>query len=148
MAHQAARTESRSDLALIFQVGVLGNRADAELLAIFEDGPPRASEAAFSALVARHGPLVWSTCRAILGDPDRAADAFQATFVILARKAGRIRVEETLGRWLYGTARRVAGKARARHVAERARLAPLEAAGDPESSTIPLSRPSVPSDSG
>ncbi len=70
-------------------------------------------EAAFEALVDRHGPMVRGVCRRILRSPHDADDAFQATFLVLARKGGRLRDPDRLGPWLYGVATRVAGKARA-----------------------------------
>jgi RNA polymerase sigma factor (sigma-70 family) len=69
-------------------------------------------EAAFAALVERHGPLVLAACRRILGSVQDAEDAFQATFLVLARKAGTIRDPGLLGNWLYGVASRIARKAR------------------------------------
>ena len=65
-------------------------------------------EAAFEALVTRHGPMVLGTCRRMLADPHDVEDAFQATFLVLARKAGSIRDGDRLGPWLHGVARRVA----------------------------------------
>jgi RNA polymerase sigma factor (sigma-70 family) len=65
-------------------------------------------ETAFAALLARHGPMVLAVCRRVLRDRHRAEDAFQATFLVLARKAGTLRRPETLAAWLYGTARRLA----------------------------------------
>jgi RNA polymerase sigma factor (sigma-70 family) len=71
-----------------------------------------AAEAAFTALVDRHGAMVWGVCRRVLGDVHLTEDAFQATFLVLIRKAGSVRVDGSLGRWLYGIARRVALRAR------------------------------------
>jgi RNA polymerase sigma factor (sigma-70 family) len=71
-------------------------------------------EAAFAALVDRHGPMVLGVCRRLLRDPNDADDAFQATFLVLARKAGGLRRKELVGNWLYGVARRVASEARRR----------------------------------
>jgi RNA polymerase sigma factor (sigma-70 family) len=76
-------------------------------------------EAAFAELVRRHGPTVFGVCRRTVGHHQDAEDAFQAVFVVLARKAGRIARPELLGNWLYGVAVRVAGKAR-RRAARRA----------------------------
>jgi DNA-directed RNA polymerase specialized sigma24 family protein len=69
-------------------------------------------EAAFTALVARHGAMVQRLCRRILGDAHEAEDAFQATFLVLARKAASLKQPDALASWLYGVARRVALKAR------------------------------------
>ena len=68
------------------------------------------SEAAFEALIDRHGPMVRTLCRSLLGDRDEAEDAFQATFLVLARRAGSIRRRESLSSWLYGVACRVAAR--------------------------------------
>src|SRR5437588_9736511 len=70
-------------------------------------------EAAFTALLGRHGPMVLGVCRGILRDAHAAEDAFQATFLVLARKAGSIRQRESVGSWLYQVARRAALRARA-----------------------------------
>ncbi len=70
---------------------------DGELLERFVSGPAGWSESAFTILVERHGPLVWGVCRRILNDSHAAADAFQATFIVLVRRAARIRVDDSLG---------------------------------------------------
>ena len=94
--------------------------SDGQLLERFRrrGGDPDA-EAAFAVLVARHGPMVLGVCRRMLRDPNDAADAFQATFLVLVRKADSVRVDDSLGRWLYGVSRRVAARAKARGAAAR-----------------------------
>ena len=58
--------------------------------------------------MARHGPMVLGVCRQLLRDPNDVEDAFQATFLVLVRKAGSLRRRDLLGNWLYGVAYRVA----------------------------------------
>ncbi|HEX4607217.1 MAG TPA: sigma-70 family RNA polymerase sigma factor, partial [Urbifossiella sp.] len=84
---------------------------DADLLARYAAGR---DEAAFAELVRRHGPAVLAACRRITTRTHDAEDAFQATFLVLARKFDRVRPGEPLGAWLYGVAVRVARKAAGR----------------------------------
>src|ERR1700752_418141 len=77
----------------------------------------RRDEAAFEALVARHGPMVLGVCRQLLRDPNDVDDAFQATFLVLVRNAGTLRRRDLLGNWLYGVAHR--GAIRSRRLAAR-----------------------------
>ena len=73
----------------------------------------RRDEVAFTAIVERHAPMVLGVCRRLLDDRGDVEDAFQATFLILARKGGTLREGDPVGHWLYGVARRVALRARA-----------------------------------
>jgi RNA polymerase sigma factor (sigma-70 family) len=84
-------------------------RTDHELLELYR---ARRDEAAFAALVARHGPLVLGVCGRLLRQREDAEDAFQATFLVLARKAADLRAGAPLGNWLYGVASRLARHAR------------------------------------
>ena len=97
-------------LKTIFEEGAIGLRSDAELL----DRCARSErdEAAFTALVERHRAMVLRVCRGMLGDPNAAEDAAQATFLVLARKAGSVRRGETIAPWLHGVAVRVSAKMR------------------------------------
>ncbi len=105
-------TASR-EIDSLFRDGVATGLTDQELLERFAAGRDRAGEVAFTTLVARHGPMVLNVCRRILRDPADADDAFQATFLVLVRRAGSIRFGKTLGPWLYGVSVRVARRVRA-----------------------------------
>ncbi len=117
----------------LFGAGTVAGMTDGQLLERFLGSRGEDAEVAFAGLVARHGPMVLGVCRRALADPNDADDAFQATFLILVRKARSVRVDDSLGRWLYGVSRRVAGRARAC----AARRRKLERAGDdlPEASS-------------
>jgi len=105
--------EAMRDLRSILSGGAVAGYPDGQLIEQFLARRGETSEAAFSALVERHGPMVLAVCRRALSDPLDVEDAFQTTFLILARKAGSVRVGDSLGRWLYGVSRRVASRARA-----------------------------------
>src|SRR6478609_634006 len=89
-------------LALSKEVVRLGAASDHDLLAAYE---MERGQAAFTELMRRHGPMVLRTCRRVLGHGPDAEDAFQATFVILARRAGQLRREaagrQSLSGWLH-----------------------------------------------
>ena len=108
------------NIEALFDGGVIGEQTDRQLLQQFADRDPMAAELAFTVLVRRHGPMVFRACRAILRDPHAAEDAFQATFLVLARKAGGLWVRGSLGPWLLSVARRVAYCARREASRQRA----------------------------
>ena len=121
----------------LFHEGTLGGLSDAELIERFLT-PETAGEAAFEILLGRHGPMVLGVCRRILGDDHAADDAFQATFLVLVRRAGVIRRRESLGPWLHGVARSVALRAKAKDRLRRERE--LRAAIDPATGCRRFSR--------
>ncbi len=95
-------------LQTLFEAGTAAGLSDRELLERFLARVGSGAEAAFAALVERHGAMVLRVCRDVLRDPTDADDAFQATFLLLSRRAGAIRKRESVGPWLYGVALRVA----------------------------------------
>jgi len=109
--------------------GTLTGMTDAQLLGRFAGIRDATAELAFRELLHRHGPMVMGVCRQILGHSHDADDAFQATFLVLVRKAGSIRVGDSLAPWLYAVAYRTAQRARAK--ASRYRSAPVENLEDP-----------------
>ncbi len=113
MVGRLSNGEMLGDLVTLSQVGVVGNLSDAELLDRFLGRRSAAAEAAFEAIVTRHGPMVLAVCGNVLRNPHDAQDAFQATFLVLASRAGSIRRRDSLASWLLGVARRVALRSRA-----------------------------------
>jgi RNA polymerase sigma factor (sigma-70 family) len=103
----------------VFTAGTVIGSSDRQLLAQFATRSGDVAELAFSALVERHGPMVLRVCRAILRDEHDAEDAFQATFLVLARKAGSLWARDSLGPWLYRVAFRMASCARSTEIARR-----------------------------
>ncbi len=120
---------SMRQLSTLFNEGVTGAATDGQLLERFATRRGEASEHAFAALVERHGPVVMRLCRSVLRDEHEAQDAFQATFLVLARRAQSLWVRDSIGPWIHSVAYRVASCARAaairrrRHERRHARLA-------------------------
>ena len=113
-------TNALDEIHRLFTEGTLAGLSDGELLERFA---VRGDGEAFAAIVARHGALVLSVCRSALGsrgDAD-AEDAFQATFLVLVRRAGSFPLHGSLSGWLYRVARRVARQARIEASRRRAR---------------------------
>jgi len=127
-----------SPLQSLFDVGTLGGLTDGQLLERFLRGGRAVAEAAFTLLVERHGPMVLRVCQGVLGDRHDAEDAFQATFLVLARRAGSIRREDAVSSWLYVVARRLSLRLR-RGAAHRRELEQrrLAAMGSVEPATTP-----------
>jgi RNA polymerase sigma factor (sigma-70 family) len=129
-------TSLARQLGALFEGGSAVGLTDRELFErITARGGP-ADEAAFAAIVARHGPMVLGVCRQLLGDHHHAEDAFQASFLVLARRARSIRDPDALGPWLYGVALRTARKARTR-LARRRRTEEQGAVSRPEADPAP-----------
>jgi len=104
--------EAIQQINRLFGPGTVAGLTDGQLLERFATRRGDPAEAAFEGLVARHGPMVLRVCRAVLRDPHDVEDAFQATFLVLVRRAGSIGERDLLGPWLHGVARRVSLKAR------------------------------------
>ncbi len=102
----------------VFDEGTLAGLSEGQLLERFVN---RLDEAAFEAILARYGPMVLGVCRRFLHQSHDIEDAFQATFLILVRRAKSLRDRDLLGHWLYGVAYRVAVRARAQAVLRRLR---------------------------
>ncbi len=128
-------------IGALFDGGSVAGLTDRQLIERFNDRRDATGEAAFAALVARHGPMVLHVCRQLLGDRHHAEDAFQAVFLVLARKARSIRDPDLLGNWLYGVALRTARKAR-RQLARRRKNEEDDAMRRPESGpSVPVEHP-------
>jgi RNA polymerase sigma factor (sigma-70 family) len=97
---------------LLFSEGSLAGLTDRDLLERFLEQAPHFGDAAFGALVERHGPMVLRVCNQTLGDWHAAEDAFQATFLVLARHARSIRKHDSVQSWLFGVACRAAARIR------------------------------------
>jgi HlyD family secretion protein len=126
------------DVRTLLDVGTSTGLSDGQLLERYLLRRDDAAEVAFRVLVERHGPMVLRTCRGVLHDVHAAEDAFQATFLILARKARSIRQMDSVASWLFGVARRVALRAddqrKRRAIHERQGVAMEEASAGSSSS--------------
>jgi RNA polymerase sigma factor (sigma-70 family) len=123
----------------LFEEGAVGGLTDGQLLERFLD---RRDERAFETLVERHSSMVLAICRRSLDDPGDVDDAFQATFLVLARRASTVRVSATLASWLFVVARRtctMANRTSARRRQTERRAAeqrPVESRHDGESGEL------------
>ncbi len=102
----------RRQLSTLFNIGATRELTDGQLLERFSTGPSEVAELAFEALVERHGAMVLRVCRAQLADHHDTQDAFQATFLILIKKARALWIRDSLGPWLHQVAFRTASCAR------------------------------------
>jgi RNA polymerase sigma factor (sigma-70 family) len=108
-----------SQIESLFDGGSAAGMTDRELLERFVSRRDSAGESAFAALVYRHGPMVLGLCSQLTGNRHDAEDAFQAVFLVLARKAASMRQPDLLANWLYGVALRTARKAKTRLARQR-----------------------------
>jgi RNA polymerase sigma factor (sigma-70 family) len=118
VAHPVVQILGHGDLAELTQ----GDRSDGQLLDLFVN---KSDQDAFAAVVRRHGPMVLAVCRRILRNPADADDAFQAAFLVLARKANTLATRELLANWLYGVAFNTARKLRQSNLRRTVREKPL-----------------------
>ncbi len=133
MTGRSAAGRLSPEIRSLWSFGAVGLKSDRDLLENYIQGGDKA-ELAFGALVERHGRTVLRVCRNVLGDCHLAADAFQVTFLILARRADSIRDPASLEHWLHRVARRVAIRARA--AADRRKLGQFVNSAD-----IPVNHP-------
>jgi RNA polymerase sigma factor (sigma-70 family) len=126
-------------LDALWRCGTAAGLSDGQLLERFAARSDATGEAAFAALVDRHGAMVLAVCRSLLRDPNDAEDAFQATFLTLAQRARSIGMPELLGPWLHGVARRKASKLRQQITRRRDREArsAAQTGGSPSWNTPP-----------
>src|SRR5437762_2038739 len=113
--------------AVLLREGV--GLTDAQLLTNYIS---RHDEAALAALVQRHGPMVWGVCRRVLRNHHDAEDAFQATFLVLVRKAASIASRELLANWLYGVGYNTSLKTKALAARRRTRERQVAEMPEPE----------------
>ncbi len=118
MGHASTRSVVRQ-IEVLFEGGSAAGLSDRQLLERFTANRDSSAEAAFAALVARHGPMVMRVCRDLVRDVHHGEDAFQAVFLVLACKAKSIRDPGLLGNWLFGVAVRTALRSRSRLTRQR-----------------------------
>src|SRR6516164_9218675 len=99
-------------LRTLFNVGAVRELTDGQLLERFATDRGEVAELAFAVLVERHGPMVMRVCRGVLADAHAAQDAFQATFLVLVKRARGLWVRDSIGPWLHQVAYRTASCAR------------------------------------
>src|SRR4051794_17067134 len=131
MASAASGAAFRHLRDIFFGAGSVVGLGDGQLLARYSGSK---DEAAFEALVTRHGPMVLATCRAVLRNEHDVEDAFQATFLVLARKAGSIRGGDALGGWLHRVAYRASVQASVQAQLRRRKEAEASAMASPDAS--------------
>ena len=140
---QVLTTSVVRQLGTLFAGGSVAGLTDRQLVERFINRRDAGGEAAFAALVTRHGPMVLGVCRQLLGDHQRAEDAFQAVFLVLARRARSVREPDLLGNWLYGVALRTARKAKIR-LDRRRKYEEDHAVRHPEAgSTVPADQSAI-----
>ncbi len=122
----------------LYNLGVIGELSDGQLLERFATAGGESAELAFAALVERHGPMVLRICRNNLRDANDVEDAFQATFLVLVRRARALWVEESLAPWLHRIARRIAVRARTNAARRRDRE---QRAAEGRPATAPAAEP-------
>ncbi len=124
MTHTVVQILGHGDIADLAR----GDRSDGQLLDLFVQ---KRDQEAFASLVQRHGPMVLGVCRRILRNPADADDAFQAAFLVLARKAGTLTARELLAQWLHGVAFNTARKLRRSNSRRAVREKPLAEVPEP-----------------
>jgi RNA polymerase sigma factor (sigma-70 family) len=120
MAGGLAGVSSRNLLDVVLRFGVAGDLSDGQLVERFVKEKDGADQMAFRVLVERHGPAVLNVCQQVLGKSHDAEDAFQAVFLVLARKARSLQRPDSVACWLHGVALRVAIRVRADATRRRA----------------------------
>jgi RNA polymerase sigma factor (sigma-70 family) len=130
---------NRQSEVILRHIRGLAGIPDADALpdrVLLERFTERGDEAAFTVLVRRHGPMVLRVCRGVLGNVHDAEDAFQATFLVLARKAGELAWQDSVAGWLHEAAYRLALKARTAGLRRRAHEGRAEGPTSPQTGPL------------